>query len=156
MSITCTPHEYHMHTTWLLHVHHMGITCTPHGTTYFKSQASFCPHIPAVKLHNFFYKIWFNPFCFTICLSISNLLNVKLCSHILHTFPSNVIVYKCCLFLFTIKSVHCHFWILICCLVTLWCVMWHQYHTILEWSIIFIYAQNKINNDTVNLQKKNK
>ena len=31
MGITCTPHGYYMHTTWLLHAHHMAITCTPHG-----------------------------------------------------------------------------------------------------------------------------
>ena len=31
MDITCTPHGYHMHTSWVSHVHLMGITCTPHG-----------------------------------------------------------------------------------------------------------------------------
>ena len=31
MGITSTPHGYHMYTTWVLHPHHMGITCTPHG-----------------------------------------------------------------------------------------------------------------------------
>ena len=25
MDITCTPHGYHMHTTWVSHAHHMGI-----------------------------------------------------------------------------------------------------------------------------------
>ena len=31
MGITCTPHGYHMYTTWVSHVHLMDITCTPHG-----------------------------------------------------------------------------------------------------------------------------
>ena len=26
-----TPHGHHMHTTWVSHAYHMGITCTPHG-----------------------------------------------------------------------------------------------------------------------------
>ena len=28
--IKYTPHWYHMYTTWVLHVHHIGITCKPH------------------------------------------------------------------------------------------------------------------------------
>ena len=31
LDITCTPHGYHMHTSWVSHAHLMGITCTPHG-----------------------------------------------------------------------------------------------------------------------------
>ena len=30
MSNTCIPHEYHMHTTWVSHAYHMSITFTPH------------------------------------------------------------------------------------------------------------------------------
>ena len=31
MDITCTPHGYQMHTTWVSDAHHMGIKCTSHG-----------------------------------------------------------------------------------------------------------------------------
>ena len=31
MGITCTPHGYHMYTTWISHVHHVDITCTPYS-----------------------------------------------------------------------------------------------------------------------------
>ena len=33
MGNTCTPNGYHMHTTWVMHAHHMGDIFTPHGDT---------------------------------------------------------------------------------------------------------------------------
>ena len=43
MGITCTPHGYHMYTTWISHVHLMGITCTPHGYHMYTSWVSDSP-----------------------------------------------------------------------------------------------------------------
>ena len=41
-------HGYHMHTTWISHVHLMGITCTPHGYQM-RTSNPFDNHIPAVE-----------------------------------------------------------------------------------------------------------
>ena len=40
LDITCTPHEYHMYTSCVSHVHLMGITCKPHGYHMYTSWVS--------------------------------------------------------------------------------------------------------------------
>ena len=63
MGITCTPHGYHMYTTWASHAYHMRITWTPHGDhKYLGVGLNLFANVPSIAFHVRAFTL-FSTFC---------------------------------------------------------------------------------------------
>ena len=81
MGITCTPHGYHMYTSWVSHVHLMGITCTPHGYHMYTSWISHV-HLMGIRCTPHGYHMY------TSWISHVHLMGIRCTPHGYHMYTS--------------------------------------------------------------------